>query len=447
MPKIIIGNVDNEHMLGDSECVDTAFRQTTSIVANRMVWLVEEDDIIILPAPMSKEFLDYVCKLKNIDARTVTVLNSSENELDPILLNFATLSNPGFLEKIKQSMKKRVDWSLVPYYFDRTISWLARALDTQDEIEVSNFLRQGGAELLNSKTEFRRLAAAAGVPIARGQSCSSKGQLTEAVIDLLEDTGIVILKQDFNAGGDGNIVITKRLDLDRAAGSANIIHVKNRSEAEKRIAALWPRLCAGRNINVVAEVFHQSKDIYFSDYEITAKGVTAYLTHGEMRMAPLWVGFKIPGPLSVGRLCHLMTGSTALARLVAGFGYRGMINFDAVFLDNGCPIFLEYNGRCGGTTHIHTAASLLMGHDYMDRQIILTRNKVEAPKFGDLQSMIKALGLNYDRESREGIVVMTEDTSRTGTMEYLVTAESDSRAMEIEEVFLSSLRTTRQRAA
>jgi len=70
MAKIIIGNVDNEHMAGDPAFkFNTKLRQTSSVVANRMIWLVEEGDIVVLPSPPSDAFIQYVQRNTGVDFR------------------------------------------------------------------------------------------------------------------------------------------------------------------------------------------------------------------------------------------------------------------------------------------------------------------------------------------------------------------------------------------
>lgn len=443
MPKIIIGNVDNEHMVGnwERECAVTSFRQASSTVANRMAWLVEAGDILILPAPCSEEFISYILRLKGVDRGTVQIISASSDEHDPRLLTFQTLSDPALIDCIRTAMVGETDWELLPYYFDRTIDWLASALKVSLGELDSAFLRQGGAESFNSKKEFRRLAKAFGVPIANGQVCSSVQHLSKVVNDLLDETGTVILKQDFNAGGDGNSVITRLPELQEASGAGHVYLAQDSAAVKLASDEVWRRHTGGRNTDLIAEVFHRSDDIYFSDYSIPRLGsMPKYLTHGEMRMEPLWVGFRIPGPLPVGRTAQLMSGSALLAKMAADLGYVGMINFDAVFDSCGRPVFLEYNGRCGGTTHIHALAESMLGADYMDRFHLITRNKVPSIPFSSAYTLLDQAGLLFEKQRREGLFIMTDDTARKGTIEYLIVASSPSRATQLEQQVLPLIR-------
>ncbi|WP_423393044.1 peptide ligase PGM1-related protein [Burkholderia sp. LMG 21824] len=445
MPKLIVGNVDNEHMLGDWSWVSGSpkFRQMSSIVANRMAWLVDAGDVLLLPAACSTEFLNYICEIKDVDPKSITVIAASDDSKDPKLLTFQTLSDPILIERVRKAMDPTLEWRIRPYFFDRTISWLIDHLPISDDEAYTRFMKQGGAEILNSKAEFRRMAAGLGISIPNGQACSSVEHMSSVVWDLLDDTGIVMLKQDFNSGGDGNTVLTNRGDLKFAAGAGHIFHVETVKAVREVVSDIWNRQARGRNINLIAETFHKSTHIYFSDYYIeNTRSAPRYLVHGEMRMEPLWVGFRIPGPIPAGRASHLMSDSGILTQAVKGLGYLGAINYDAVFLESGRPTFLEFNGRCGGTTHIDELATKVLGQDYMDKFHLITRNKVKCGPFEVVLNVLRQSNLLYSQNKKEGLFVMTDDADRTGTIEFLIATASASRADELEKECLSVLKST-----
>lgn len=434
MAKIIIGNVDNEHMAGDPAFkFNTKLRQTSSVVANRMIWLVEEGDIVVLPSPPSDAFIQYVQRNTGVDFSTVKFIYAEQNAINSPILTFEVLFSSGIIKSLEEICVGSRDFSLYPYFYDRSMAWLETHLKL--ESHATAFLLQGGGEIFNSKTEFRRLASSAGIPIATGQSCSSAYHLLAVVRDIQDETGIVMLKQDFNSGGDGNSIITNRADVTSVPGAQHVYKFTDKYSLNKIVDDLWASQTGGKNTNLVAEVYHPSKHIYFSDYEVTSKKVE-YLTHGEMRMEPLWVGFNIPGSLPTGMTAKLIDGSTKLSLLTQSLGYVGMINYDAVFKEDGTPVFLEFNGRAGGTTHIHHVAKKLFGVDYMDTRHIITRNKVRCTHFYETLARLHDAGVLYDASTRIGLLVMTEDSERKGTMEYLIGALCVQDAKDIEAVVL-----------
>lgn len=446
MPKIIIGNVDNEHMVSPS-AVTSESTIIAAVTAYSMIWLVEEGDILVTPDPISIPFLQYVCSLKKIDYRTIVLIPLSDNSNRPILITFDALTQPRFIEKLKKHMAQSTNWWLCPYFFDRSISWLAHHLHIPFGEKMNAFLHAGGAELLNSKAVFRRLCAGKNIPIPQGHACSSKAKLRMWTEDLLEETGAVMIKQDFNAGGFGNIALSLDSQVTSFPGASKTHIVSRKDSIAPVIDEIWAANAKDRNIELVVEVYHSSEHIYYSDFEAFGPGIMPkYLNHGQMRMEPLWVGFSIPGPLDPFLTAKMMAGSTALASLVSEIGYIGMINFDIVFTKKGDPLFLEFNGRCGGTTHIHTICLSMFGPNYAREFAFVTRNMVKAGSFNEVIQQLDAEGLLFHPSMDQGVIILAEDTNRTGTIDYLVAAKTSTDSLQLEERLLRLLKTRAESA-
>jgi hypothetical protein len=120
-------------------------------------------------------------------------------------------------------------------------------------------------------------------------------------------------------------------------------------------------------------------------------------------------------------------------------GYSGYLNCDAILIPSGQVVFNEVNGRIGGCTHIHDLATRLFGDGYADRMTLLTRNKIKTGPFEEVLAVLDREDLLYRAGDEEGVVILTEDTTRTGTIEYLIAAESRADARDLERRTLTAL--------
>ncbi|WP_437573418.1 peptide ligase PGM1-related protein [Sorangium sp. So ce887] len=441
MPKLIIGNVATENMLGETWRMTHEDRHGWSTVANRLAWLAEDGDIILAPQPLPEAFLRYVFVLNGVDRSAVRVVVPPGSERQSTLLTFDVLSSPAMLERLLAATRDRGDWTVLPYYYDRAIAWLVARLGLREHPSVQATMRQGGAEQLNSKVDFRRIAAGHGIPVAEGAPCSSEVELRAALDEFLRPTGAVIVKQDLNAGGLGNVVVTtEALDLD-ASGAAETILLGEASDQGQVAEQLWRRLTGPRNATLVVEVFYPQAPSYYTELEIFVDGSRPYLLNfGEQRLDPIWVGFMIPcHTLGPYHLAELLSVSMKLADVACARGYVGKLSCDAILTRDGRILFNEINGRLGGCSHIHVLASRFFGPRYGNDHTLLTRNNVKAGPFPRVLDLLEQDGLLYSPGREQGVVVLNEDTERTGTVEYMVAAPTRTAAQELEHRALRTL--------
>jgi hypothetical protein len=439
MPRLFVGNVDNEHMVGEPSRFTFEMRCTSSIVANRLLWLCSDGDAIVLPYRISEAFVDYVFAITGVTRSSTTVVVPDGGEVETQLLTHEVLSDGALLSRIRSAMPDPASWTLMPYYFDRSVAWLARELGTGDDARLCEYFRQGGAEALNSKVAFRRMAAAHDIPVPSGSSCSSAAMVGSALRDLIEETGAAIVKQDLNAGGDGNAIVAMG-DAPRPLGAVEVISAWQPADLDPIAERLWTNLTGPRNVELVVETYYPDSRSFYSELHIAPGRRPRLLNFGEMRMEPVWMGFEIPcSTLGTHGLTEFLSSSVSLGEVARTMGYSGYLNCDAVLTKCGRVLFNEVNGRLGGCTHIHSLAAQLFGEDYANNFTLLTRNK---NKTGPFEQVIEALdreGLLYTRGDDSGVIVATEDTERTGTLEYLIAAASAAEARELERAALAIL--------
>ncbi|WP_353622944.1 hypothetical protein [Rhizobium lusitanum] len=64
MPRILIGNVDNDAMVGAQEQMGISQKITTANAALRMLWFARPGDVLVLPSTITPEMLDYWSQLR-----------------------------------------------------------------------------------------------------------------------------------------------------------------------------------------------------------------------------------------------------------------------------------------------------------------------------------------------------------------------------------------------
>lgn len=441
MAKIIIGNVDNDSMVGDLRNFTASQRMVSAAVAHRLLWVAQPEDILVMPYDVSPEMIAHMAEIRGVVVDPERIVTPGDARSAPVILTSDELLASDLLGRVRDlmagDMAGGADWEVLAYF--PTASVVRFAIDVGARVAGGgeSFLEQGGAELFNSKSFFRKACAANGFSCAPGVVCGSLAQLLRAVPELMRETGAVMLKEEFHSGGDGNVLITYH-DRTQAPGACEVVRVASASELGTALIRLWPRFVSGRNVEVIAETFFDARAVIYSEFEIDAGGAIHHLDHGVMRMQPLWCGFEIPGRLSTLSTTHFAAASQQITAFARDQGYRGKINLDALVLADGRIVFTEFNGRLGGCTHIDVAARELLGPRYIDEVAIVTINKVASPPWPELTALL-AEGFAFDRQARRGVIVLTEVLPLNGTIE-IMTVEADMASAEaLERRFLAAL--------
>ncbi len=434
VPTLIIGNIDGESQVGEPEKRTDSEKRESAIVANRLAWLAEPGDLLLLPFEIGREFLNYSLCLRGHAPDSVRVITPPGKQDDVRILTYGTLSDAALIQELRRAMDSSPTWSVVPYYFDRAVANLTLKISDFSDVVAPGltFFREGGAEILNSKIEFRRIAEAYKIPVAKGHNCYSADELIHAVDELLPETENVIIKQDINAGGDGNVVVS-RTPRSEALGSRRTMVLRGAHD----LRDLWDSMIGSRNVALVVESYYDVVNVFYSEFEIPRASESPHLlNYGDMRMEPVWNGFQIPPEtLSLQHAGEFVAASALLAEIAQRRGYTGKINIDGILTDQGQVLITEINGRLGGCTHLHELSQSLYGANYASHYAIVTRNNCRpvSRDFNELLNLLDTRGLLVQRPGQEGMIIATEDLSHSGTIEYMIVARDFQRAHQLEE--------------
>lgn len=426
MPKIIAVNVGTEHALEHEPGGAHPFASA----AWRSAWFAEAGDVLLSPVPIPDAFLRYVGETLGFDAQTVSVIARHQPLTDEVLRSEA------LVEELRAATVGRGPWSMMPCFATAAVAELASRIGIDGS--ALRFAAQGGCELLNRKSHFRRLAVGADLPLASGSIAHSPTELARAIRAHLPRTGTVIVKKDDAAGGMGNVTVTTGPTTPRPGSS----ETRSADEGIEPIAAeLWERLTDPRSRVLVVESYYAAAHMFYFELSIDDRGCPRFLDSGTIRLrvdpdplagALVWVGLDIPAAIPSFSLCRALSTSMQLVMLAAHAGYRGYLNIDAIVTDEGEVVFNEVNGRWGGGLVLHAVAARLLGERYADAHCLSSLRDVCSPPRHEAVQRLRERGLHFERASQEGAIVLACDESRAGTMEYLLIGSSWPRVRELE---------------
>lgn len=446
MPKLLIGNVYSEAVVGDVAKLPIFTRQAAAVYAKRLAWLLDEDDILILPSMPSKSMIDYISCIKNEKITADNFFPLSTHTDNSIILTSETLLDDKLISEIKARISGKT-WELIPYIYSSAVICLFNELGlAHTDFQNPSFMNQTGINLLNSKSAFRAIAAPH-ISIAPGSVCRSARELYYVMRQQINNVGAIIIKKDFSANGEGNIAITLN-DRLNYAGVREVIKLNSLEEITCELSGkLWNSLVdsLGNNL-IVVESYLPSQQTLYAEYYIGENISNCQLmNYGIVRMDETqdakgkdivnWIGFHIPGNLPANTMQQFLDGCETLKQILLNLGYIGLINIDAIVTENNHVCFTEVNGRLGGCSHIQPIAEKLIGSDYLKTHCILSRNHVAINDLSHAINLAEKLSVSND----SGIVIMNEDMDSWKIIDYMVYAKSESYAIELEQEFMNLL--------
>lgn len=431
--KIIISNVDNESMLGDIDSVPAFVFDSTAIISFRLLWLARPGDLVLLPKMPSSSLLKYIESVSKVDFSKVKILVPEQISNRRASLTGSVLLSAEVVSSVTDYLLRcpEASWTLLPYYHTASVGQFGREIGKSLDVRQAPFNAEGGAELLNQKTIFRKFAAGSYVPFAIGEVVEGARALTEAVLNFIPITGTVIIKQDKSGGGEGNYAITST-DERFFKGVSKVLFLSE-SNLASVVDSVIDELATKGNELLTVEVYYDSSQVLYSEYYLGSDGSVSYLNHGSMRMLPLWSGFEVPGTMKSKAQSDFIHNSTKLASLASSLGYVGHLNIDAIVTTDDMVVFTEINGRTGGCTHVHAVAQHLLGENYLNKKQLTTYNKLIVRSFEDYIDILSENGVSFNPDSGTGVVVLSSDQRDDGVSVELMFIGSDmDEALAIE---------------
>ncbi|MFC8957377.1 peptide ligase PGM1-related protein [Streptomyces sp. NPDC057101] len=427
-----MGNCNSEYMVDRLEDLDPGEREATPVVASRMVWLLRDGDALVLPQPVDAAYVAHVGSMMGFDPARVELLAPGDRAVR--VLSQEVLHGPELLASLKKLVAVSSEWEIAAYLSDRGIDAVAREIGL-DQGAVGAFDAAGGAELFNSKVVFRALAAGLGVPVPDGAVCATRGDLERALERLAASTGAVIVKADRMSGGVGNVLCSVDPEM-ATAGAAGTLPLTGQEEREAILAHTGLAATHAPHGQVVVETYHPGCRSLCLEVHCPGprSGPPRLLNIGEMLMEPVWNGFVMPAQNVPDLVLDEVVGHTLrLAQAMSDFGYRGLVNIDAIIAPDGRLWFNEVNARLGGCTHLHHLATTLLGPHWQHKHVLVSHNDLAVADLGALLHAMDRERLTFNPATGTGVVITGDATLHHGTAEYAALAPDLHTAQTLEK--------------
>lgn len=436
MPRILIMNAGTAQMSGGD--LTAAQLSLTANSASRSAWFAQEGDLIVSPVSIPADLLSFIGATFNFDASSLSLL-VPEGTREARVLDDCTLLSNTIVERINSHIRQKSSWRMYPCYSSEGVARLAALLGIQQS--GGDFALQRGPDLFNRKSHFRQLATSVGLPLPNGCLTTDSNELFRAVTSLRSETDSVIVKLDNGAGGVGNVVLTGKASgpLPGARDTRQIAWPSFDPEA------LWSEMTTASCKTLVVESYHLARSLFYLEYEIEEDGSIAFINSGNIRLrrskdqserALIWTGLELPSDLTNEQWLTAQTHAYRFVELARTLGYRGMINIDAVFANDGRLLFNEANGRWGGGSVLHSIAVRLLGIDYAGCHVVLSVRNVRSSSLQTAHDRFVKDRFLFDGTRKEGVIPLAAD-QEAGTVECLVIARDRPAARNLQHRLLT----------
>lgn len=429
MPKLIIPNAYELYQSGDATLTQEEIN-ARYFYNLRFLWLLESGDAIILPRPPAAGFLSYLAMLKQIDMDSLHIVVLGD---DHVSLSSASLLDNELIMKLRGIVTSPVEWSIQSCCYTREVLWLAEALDIEvtpawKKLIISDFIR-----LVNSKVEFRKISTNYCIPIPEGNVCYSQDELAESIKSFLLTTGQVIIKQEFNAAGKGNIGVGKH-ESNHFSGVIKTIILNDKLSICEAAKQIWRDYSNAINNLLIVEVYYPNQGSFTAQYWVPPSGQEpALLNYSEILMEERWVGVQMPPrSLPSGQTNALIAHSRQFALIMQSHGYHGYLCCDAILTYDDRLLFTEINVRPGAETHAYLLARQLFGVGHENKMTVITRNGLKIDSFLATKQQLLEKNILLKNGQCNGIVLLTVDDVYSKQSEYLIAAPNLASAQLLE---------------
>lgn len=393
-----------------------------SDTTSRFLWHASAGDVVVIPEKVDQRYVAYVEEMLGLPQKKLHIIEYEG------LLTDAALLRPSMIESLKEILDPQDAIIVRPFVQTRGTVELAIALNAV-EVPGLPFAQENGVDLLNSKANFRKLAAGVGLPIAMGYVAKSEQELFIALSRLQNLGKPLIAKHDHAGGGHGNIILSNReVSQSRLPGARRSIDIDR--PAADLAGMLWEELTDASYSTVTLEVYEEAVSRFYLEYDLGGRAPLLLSTGsirysgGETSAPPQWTGLDIPFDLDATDGARAVSQGQLIVSAVHALGYRGMLNVDGITTPDGKPIFQEINARWGGGLVYDVIARRLLGDSYARTHIL--RSLLDTPKadFDELRTRLKAAGVHYSHQIRSGALVLASRSDLGDGAEILLIAPS-----------------------
>jgi Pre ATP-grasp domain/PGM1 C-terminal domain len=439
MTALLVANTKTEEIVGDLAGLPACDRKIAGCGAQRLLWFARDGDTVVMPWMPDEAFIDHVTALTGTRRSTLRLVVPDDGEFGPDILSRDRLLSRSCLDGVHAALDGRPVDHIVAMCGDGAVAALARELGVPDALPGYGLAAAGGVALVNAKSLFRAIAGGLGAPMPPGWIGNDQSTAGRFISEELAAGHCVILKQDLQSGGKGNLVLSPVPDVRVAGTKLPAVVLPDVDDVPAFLAGRWGWLSDGGRHSVVIERYFADAVPFFAEFSIDDDG--ARLTgHGEMLMNPTYAGVITPTPgLSPATEEEFIKTAKGLCVPFWTMGYRGTVSVDAILTPGDRFWFSEINCRMGGSSHLHgVIGARVVGPAHRAERLLAERDGWGVPSFGEAIHRLEAAGLAYDPETRLGVILTCDVVPANGTVRCCVVAE-DMDAVRKYELLLSGI--------
>lgn len=436
-PTLWLGNLGNEHMVDCLALDNTVTHESVQFAVTRLLWLLRREDRALIPGRLDPEFLAYVSETRRTSLSPDQVLAT-----DASLIGQCETRTTSLHTHLSQCRTRGIR-NAFPYIYDRATMHLLHHHGLLGEMFDTPFMHAGGAESLNSKAQFRLLAASKDWPVPSGRICKTLQDFVEGVQTLATGTTRVIAKANMGVGGLGNRVLNPSTTADRRehVGAISAIDASTEDAVARIGEDLGLRPTHATAGEVVIEQHVEGATPLFAEFFIGggAHGAPFLLVSGRINSDPIrsvLSGVTISPVAKELWMQPFLIASERVAGQLQQMGYRGLINIDGLIDRDGRCYLNEVNGRMGGSTHIDVIARRLLGPGWQDAYIVSTTFGECRLDLPTILHRLDAAGVAWRGTDNpdQGVVVVSNGGPGSLFVEYLTIARSTGTAEELDSI-------------
>jgi hypothetical protein len=400
--RTILGNLVNDVMIADAP---PAYARTMASVTPRKVWLAAPGDCVVVLAPCTPVFRDYVAGINGVAPDEYDLV-----EPDRPFLGHAL----DLVQELGAVGRVAARPVLQPFVLDRYVTEFAASTG----MRIDGYQSPPGPETIaavraiNTKSGFREIAAGLGLPVAPGGSAATTRELADRLREFLSSRPAAIVKMNRSSNGFATTVVRADHSESVAAQVADIAG----QHGESPTGWVYEELL---NFTAVPSL----------ELTVGEDGPELFSTCDQRTTNNAWTGMT--SPASQAGIDRTYPAALAIGRWLYDRGYRGIFDLDCCLLDRGYVVTEANVRRTGGTYLEELARTLRPGEDQV-HWMADARLGAQNLSFEAAADALERAGL-ADPQASVRVVLTADTVELDGKWRYLIVGADGDQVRAAEE--------------
>ena len=400
--RTILGNLVSDVMIANAP---PAYARTMASVTPRKLWLAAPGDCVVVLAPCSPVFRDYVARINGVAPEKYDLVQP-----DRLFLGHALdlVKERGAVGRVAARPV------LLPFVLDRYVTEFAASAD----MRIEGYQSPPGPEtiaavrVINTKSGFREIAAGLGLPVAPGGNAATTEELADRLQEFLSSRPAAIVKMNRSSNGFATTVV--------------------RADHPEPVAAQVAGIAGQHGESSTGWVYEELLDftaVPSLELTVSEHGPDLFSTCDQRTTNNAWTGMTAPA--AQGSIDRTYPAALAIGRWLHDRGYRGVFDLDCCLLDRGYVVTEANVRRTGGTYLEELARTLRPGEDRV-HWVADARLGAQSLTFEEAAGALERAGL-ADPQASVRVVLTVDTVELDGKWRYLIVGADADRVCAAEE--------------